>query len=169
MLLLLWLGASTLLSGAILSKPSLFSTGVLWVPVDPRDMVDELPPWHNPQQGVPWARAIFLTPVAFSLPGTVADISPPRNDNKQGDTGSYLTPLVAGDLPEQQPPQKDGEHQEGCGVILVGQHFSSSSLPESVPSHPQGSEPSICDGGAGWPHKAFGRWCGRESRFMRGL
>lgn len=42
-----------------------------------------------------------------------------------------------------------------------------SSSPEPVPSHPQGSESSLCEGGAGWPHKASGSQRGGESRVMR--
>lgn len=111
----------------------------------------------------------LLTPVAFPFPGTVVDVSPPRNDDEQGDTGSCLIPLV-GWGPSRTTGTSQGWGPPGglwghsCWAALLQQ------LAVPVPSPPpQGSDSSICDGGAGWPHKASGSWCGRDSRVMRGL
>lgn len=116
---------------------------------------------------------LWLSPSPWHPPHTVEDVSPPRNDDEQGDTGSCLIPLVGWG------PSRTTATSQGwgapvglwgrCGVIPVGQHFCSSSSPEPVPPHPQGSESSLCDGGAGWPHKASGSQCGGKSRVMRGL
>lgn len=74
------------------------------------------PPWHPPH--------------------TVAGVFPPRSDDEQGDTGFCLIPLVGGG-PSRTTATSQGWGAPGglwgrCGLILVGQHFSSS-LPEPVP------------------------------------